>query len=305
MTSVVIPSYNRPKALSECLRSLDVQEATLDYEVVVIDDGSQFPLTDSIDTLEYSFPLRIFRQENQGPGAARNYGVHMAEGDIVLFTDDDCQPGKHWVQSMAEAVKPQVMIGGLTKNAVDSNPYSMASQCLIDALYTYFEGTRLFFITSNNMACRKDDFLELGGFDASLFETSAGEDREFTTRWIYKGWEVMHNRNACIDHYHAQTLTSFYRMHAKYGRAAVAYWTSVKGLENQMCNDVKKALVTSKWPFQIYVMPFPWRHTIYKKLGFGTKLRLSVLLVLSQVFNVIGYYSKKLSLTKASISTFL
>ena len=298
MISVVIPSFNRPKALVECLRALDLQEATLSYEVIVIDDGSQFPLVDSINTLEFSFPLRILRQENQGPGAARNYGVYQAKGDIILFTDDDCRPGKHWVQSIAEAVKPQVMVGGITQNALFSNPYSMASQCLIDALYTYFEGTRLFFLTSNNMACRKDDFLELGGFDASLFETSAGEDREFTTRWIFKGWDVKVNKHAHIHHYHAQTLTSFYRMHAKYGRAAVSYWNSIKALENQMSKDVKKkSWATSKWPFQIYVMLFPWTQTIYGKLRFGSKLRLSVLLMLSQVFNVIGYCSKKLSLT--------
>ena len=297
MISVVIPSYNRPKSLSECLRALDVQEATLNYEVIVIDDGSKIPLADSINTLEFSFPLRILRQENQGPGAARNYGVHQAKGDIILFTDDDCRPGKNWVQSMAEAVKPQVMVGGVTQNALDSNPYSSASQCLIDALYTYFEGTRLFFLTSNNMACRKDDFPDLEGFDSIRFETSAGEDREFTTRWIFNGWDVKVNKNAHIDHYHAQTLTSFYRMHAKYGRASVAYWTSVKRLENQLSDDVKKAAATSIWPFQIYVVLFPWRQSVYGNLSIGTKLRLSVLLMLSQVFNIIGYCSKKLSLT--------
>jgi len=297
MVSVIIPSYNRSKSLAECLSALNLQETILYYEVLVIDDGSQVPLTDHINTLKFHFPLRILRQENQGPAAARNYGVQEAQGEIILFTDDDCQPHKHWVQSMADAVKPQVIVGGLTKNALDSNPYSMASQWLIDAIYTYFEGTRLFFLTSNNMACRKDDFLKIGGFDASHFETSAGEDREFTTRWIYKGWEVMLNRDAYIDHYHPQTLTSFYRMHSKYGSAAVAYWASVQGLENQMNDEVKKALKASKWPFQIYVLLFPWRQTINGKFGFGSKLRLSVLLMLSQVFNIIGYCSKKLSLT--------
>lgn len=297
MVSVIIPSYNRPKSLAECLSALNLQETILNYEVLVIDDGSQVPLTDHINTSDFRFPLRILRQENQGPGAARNYGVQEAQGEIILFTDDDCQPDKHWVQSMAEAVKPQVMVGGLTKNALEFNPYSMASQWLIDALYTYFEGTRLFFLTSNNMACRKDDFLELGGFDASLFETSAGEDREFTTRWIYKGWEVMLNRDAYIYHYHAQTLTSFYQMHSKYGRAAVAYWTSIKALENRLSSDVEHTPTASVWPFQLYAIFYPWRQTINGKLGFGSKLRLSVLLMLSQVFNIIGYCSKKLSFT--------
>lgn len=298
MVSVIIPSYNRPKALAECLSALNLQETILNYEVLVIDDGSQIPLTDHINTSDFRFPLRILRQENQGPGAARNYGVQEAKGAIILFTDDDCQPDKHWVQSMADAVKPQVMVGGLTKNALDSNPYSMASQWLIDALYTYFDGTRLFFLTSNNMACRKDDFLEIGGFDASRFETSAGEDREFTTRWIYKGWEVVLNRHAHIDHYHALTFTSFYRMHSKYGRASVAYWTSVKALENRVSSDAEHAPTASKWPFQLYAIFYPWRQINYGKFGFGSKLRLSTLLMLSQVFNIIGYYSKKLSLKK-------
>ena len=297
MVSVVIPSYNRPKALAKCLRALEMQETAFSYEVIVIDDGSQPPLAEHINISDFRFPLRILRQVNQGPGAARNYGVHQAEGDIVLFTDDDCQPGKHWVQSMAEAVKPQVMVGGFTQNALVSNSYSMASQWLIDALYTYFEGTRLFFLTSNNMACLKEDFLDLEGFDSVRFETSAGEDREFTTRWIYKGWKVTLNRHAHINHYHDQTLTSFCRMHVKYGRASVAYWASFQYLENQMIEEVKNAQTASKWPFQIYAILYPWRQRIYAKLGFGSKLTMSLLLMLSQVFNIIGYCSKKLNLS--------
>ena len=233
MVSVIIPSYNRPKSLAECLSALNLQETILNYEVLVIDDGSQVPLTDYVNTLEFRFPLRILRQENQGPGAARNYGVQEAQGEIILFTDDDCQPDKHWVQSMADAVKPPMMVGGLTKMhwILIHIPWQV-SGLLMRFIHT-LRGTRLFFLTSNNMACRKDDFLKLGGFDASLFETSAGEDREFTTRWIYKGWEVYLLEHAHIDHYHAQSFTSFYRMHSKYGRAAVAYWASVQGLENQ------------------------------------------------------------------------
>lgn len=90
--SVVIPTYNRRPILVKCLEALEHQ--TLDaalvtgYEVVVVDDGS----TD--DTLDWLTPtrfphLRLAQQDHQGPAAARNLGVELAQGDTIIFIDSD------------------------------------------------------------------------------------------------------------------------------------------------------------------------------------------------------------------------
>jgi GT2 family glycosyltransferase len=84
--SVVIPTYNRAHLLANTLESV-WQQRFRDYEVIVVDDGS------NDDTQAYlqglSNKVRVIRQERRGPGAARNMGARQAHGDYVAFLDSD------------------------------------------------------------------------------------------------------------------------------------------------------------------------------------------------------------------------
>jgi GT2 family glycosyltransferase len=84
--SIVIPTYNRVDVLSRALESVWGQRFT-DYEVVVVDDGS----TDGTQAYLRGLgnKVRIIRQPNRGPGAARNIGVLEAKGDYVALLDSD------------------------------------------------------------------------------------------------------------------------------------------------------------------------------------------------------------------------
>jgi len=91
--SVIIPTYNRLHYLMEALESVR-QQAFTDYEVIVVDDGS----TDGTQTalLEMlksgnaeKLKLKYVRQENAGPGAARNLGARNAQGEYLAFLDSD------------------------------------------------------------------------------------------------------------------------------------------------------------------------------------------------------------------------
>jgi glycosyltransferase involved in cell wall biosynthesis len=84
--SVIIATYNRAKYITATLESLKAQEFK-DYEVIVVDDGS----TDNTPKVleSYAQRIRFYRQENAGPGAARNLGVSHANGEYVAFLDSD------------------------------------------------------------------------------------------------------------------------------------------------------------------------------------------------------------------------
>jgi len=84
--SVVIPSYNRGPFIADTIDSVLVQRET-DREIIVVDDGS----TDStLDVLAgYGDRIRVFRQQNAGPGAARTLGMRHARGTYVAFLDSD------------------------------------------------------------------------------------------------------------------------------------------------------------------------------------------------------------------------
>lgn len=83
--SVIIPAYNRAGVIGATLASV-AQQDEKDYEILVVDDGS----TD--DTAQVAAALsgvRVLRQENGGPGKARNLGISKARGRYVAFLDSD------------------------------------------------------------------------------------------------------------------------------------------------------------------------------------------------------------------------
>src|SRR5207302_8910813 len=84
--SVIVATYNRAKYITATLESLRAQEFK-DYEVIVVDDGS----TDN--TLELLKPhrawLKVFHEQNSGPGRARNIAVGHATGEYIAFLDSD------------------------------------------------------------------------------------------------------------------------------------------------------------------------------------------------------------------------
>lgn len=87
--SVVIPSYNRPKEIIECLNSLKEQTYS-NFQVVVIDDCSEIVVSEIVDTEAYPFKLRIHRNtKNMGAAASRNAGIDLSEYEWISFLDDD------------------------------------------------------------------------------------------------------------------------------------------------------------------------------------------------------------------------
>jgi glycosyltransferase involved in cell wall biosynthesis len=95
--SVVIPLYNKARYVRRALDSITAQTFT-DFEVIVVDDGS----TDESASVVESYDdarFRIVRQENAGPGAARNRGATEASGEMLAFLDADDE----WLPRYLEA----------------------------------------------------------------------------------------------------------------------------------------------------------------------------------------------------------
>jgi glycosyltransferase involved in cell wall biosynthesis len=85
LVSVIVPVYNREQFLRETLDSVFALEYE-PFEVIVVDDGS----TDGSAAIAESYPgVRCIRQENRGPGAARNAGIDVSQGEFVAFVDSD------------------------------------------------------------------------------------------------------------------------------------------------------------------------------------------------------------------------
>lgn len=280
--SVVIPTRNRPGRLARCLAAL----AALDYprdsfEVVVIDDGSDQPLDSVVATVQDRLRVRLLRKTPEGPARARNYGVEHSIGELIAFTDDDCEPEPNWLRALAtaHAVRPNALLGGHTWNALTRNAYSMVSQLLVDYLYEYYnvDAEHARFFTSNNIAADRFAFLEMGGFDP-IFQGAAGEDRELCARWRHEQGPLVYVPEARVAHSHSMTLRSFTRQHFGYGRGALYF--RVRESER----DARGVRVESPH-FYSDMFRFPFR-----QLGPLAGVRAAALLMLAQVANAAGFF---------------
>lgn len=93
LLSVVLTTYDRPELLHKVLEGFAGQTVPrADFEVVVADDGSVPPVREVAERFESSLNIKYVQQQNNGLAAARNTGLRAAEGDIVLFSDDDDVP---------------------------------------------------------------------------------------------------------------------------------------------------------------------------------------------------------------------
>jgi glycosyltransferase involved in cell wall biosynthesis len=92
MVSVIIPVYNGEKYIKNILYDLSNQ-ILKDFEAIFIDDGSNDNsyelLVSCKECNNYSFPIRIIKQDNKGVSGARNTGIEHARGEYICFVDVD------------------------------------------------------------------------------------------------------------------------------------------------------------------------------------------------------------------------
>jgi len=281
--TIVIPTYGRFEQLGECLRSiggLDYPED--DFEVVVVDDGSPRPPEHIVEPYKDKLNVRLVIQPHAGPATARNRGVSEASGTFIAFTDDDCRPEAGWLAKLGSRLDadPGAVIAGKTENILKDNPYSSASQMLIDYLNAYYNTQNARFLTSNNMALSRDVFLKAGGFDTS-FPLAAAEDREFCDRCIHLGLKTVFAPEAVVRHGHPLSFGRFLRQHYNYGRGANNFHR-IRALRTSEKIKIEPPR------FYIDLLLYPW------KSDERNKPYIAFLIFLSQAANAAGLLREKL-----------
>lgn len=165
--SVIIPVYNRERLIEKALDSVFAQTFD-DFEVIVVDDGS----TDQTAEVVRAHPssVQLIRQENSGPGAARNTGIEAASGEYVAFLDSD-DKWFPWTLSTYNTVIEEndqpALIGGTTHPFQDGDELlevdkkSLVADRYPDFLDAAGEGE---YISTNAAAARRSAVEDAGGF---------------------------------------------------------------------------------------------------------------------------------------------
>ena len=102
--SVVIPTYQRRTSIQRALDALGRQTLpATEFEVIVPIDGSDDGTKEMLDGFQAPFRLTAIWQPNQGRAAARNAGTRLANGELIVFLDDDMEPVPGFLQAHLDA----------------------------------------------------------------------------------------------------------------------------------------------------------------------------------------------------------
>jgi GT2 family glycosyltransferase len=202
--SVVVPTRGRVEALGRCVAALEAQ--TVAVEVVVVEDV-----------------------EGRGPAWARNEGVRRARGEVVCFTDDDCEPVAGWVEALAAPVlagEVEVATGPIAIGA-GATAADRAWEAIVRYLQVRAEvpgSASPGFVVTANFAARRS-LLERLPFDES-FPAAAGEDRDWGERAARTGVAPEFVPAATVEHRSGMRVKDFLRQQYRYGRGAARYRAS-------------------------------------------------------------------------------
>ena len=218
--SVVIPTFNGSKRLPHCLNALAAQDFSGRMEIIVVDDGS----TDGTNQLvENEYPnVVLVMQKNQGPAVARNVGARRAQGEVILFTDDDCVPETQWITQMALPFANEDKIVGV-KGAYKTRQKPIVArfvQLEYEDKYRKLFRNRdnIDFIDTYSAGYRRSVFVESGGYDTQ-FRVACAEDVELSYRLSNAGLKMVFNPLAVVFHTHPDSLRAYIAKKYKF-----AYW---------------------------------------------------------------------------------
>jgi glycosyltransferase involved in cell wall biosynthesis len=205
--SVIIPVYNNPQDLRECLSAL-IASSCPGSEIIVVDDAS----TDDTPSVAAQMGVRVLRlAKNSGPAAARNYGARHALGDILFFVDADVvvAPG---AVSRVLAVFTEHQDVAAVFGSYDAQPQAKGVVSRYRNLLHHFvhqngnpEASTFW---AGCGAIRRSVFQELGGFDAQRFPRPSIEDIELGYRLRQAGHRILLDRALQGTHLKRWTLGS-------------------------------------------------------------------------------------------------
>ena len=215
--SIIVPTFNGAKRISRCLESLCKQTGGCSAEILIVDDGSN----DEIAEVVERFPgVRLISQANAGPAAARNHGAREAAGDVILFTDDDCEPAPGWLDAMLEPFADPEVVGAKGAYRTQQKPLiARFVQAEYEDRYRLMARIAdIDFIDTYSAAFRRMRFLEMGGYDTE-FPVACAEDIELSYRMSARGWKMRFVPKAIVYHQHPDSLVRYLKKKFKF-----AFW---------------------------------------------------------------------------------
>ena len=220
LVSVIIPVYNDPKGIRNCLTALSEQSYPDDrFEVIVVDNGS----TDDTRSVINEFPVDLrIEDEIQGSYAARNAGIAHARGDVFAFVDADCTPEPNWIEAAISTLNEQdadLVSGRIRFEFSDDSSPAERFDAMVNMRNDKHAADG--FAKTANVFVRRSVVEEIGDFPAHL---QSGGDVYWTQLATDRGFTLSYASDAIVSHPARQLhplLSKMYRV----GKGSIQLWS--------------------------------------------------------------------------------
>jgi glycosyltransferase involved in cell wall biosynthesis len=227
MISVVIPVKDGGLDLVRCLEAVARQQVDDEVEVVVIDSGSQ----DGSPQRARKLGARVheIRAEDFTHGGARNLGIALSRGEIVVFTTQDAYAAdESWLATLTAPLRREDRrVAGVYGRQLPHEDAIPSERFFLDFLYgpeprtqqlasperLSFEAT----LFSNVNAAVPRDVLERFPFADDVVMS---EDQEWSRRVLFAGLEIEYEPRAVVRHSHAYSIVTAFRRFFDSGASA-------------------------------------------------------------------------------------
>jgi glycosyltransferase involved in cell wall biosynthesis len=203
--SVVVATYNRAQLLPVLFKCLAEQTLAPDkFELILVDDGSREPARDIVEAQQTQFAVKLIEQANAGQASARDAGVRLASGDVVVILDDDMKLTPNLLENhLAWHQKGYHVVLGRIDSAQHLEQMPLFERFHAEQLEKFAQAFRTgekprgIHLCTGNVSFRRKHYVEIGGFDRTL---KRSEDRELGIRLELNGARFVFGDDAITVH---------------------------------------------------------------------------------------------------------
>jgi GT2 family glycosyltransferase len=227
--AVVVPTRNRGDLITGTLQSLLALDRH-EHRIIVVDQSTDDRTRRTVEAVARGDPrVLVETSTTVGSSAARNLGAWASGTDIVAYTDDDCIVEPDWLTQIVEEFdNPEIaaVYGRLIPSGFKTRDGTEVGFKAAQERMEYSRRTPPWYIGhGGNMAFRRRDLVEVGGFDPLLGAGGvfgACEDPDVAYRLLALGKKIAYTGAALVYHKHWKDWPAQRRMERAYGVGAGA-----------------------------------------------------------------------------------
>ena len=288
---MIVATRNRAHAIAGCLDSIAAslaKAAPLDAEIVVVDNGSKDGTSRIVEqwATGCAFPVRLLVEPRAGLAVAHNRALRTAQGELLVFTDDDCCLSKEYVNDLlrhdAADTEPVLRGGRIELGDPTDLPITIRTTTTRKRLNRRTNPATHDSIVGRIMGCnmtmRRALVERLGPFDERFGEGASSEsceDSEYQFRAYLAGFTLEYVPDMTVFHYHGRKQKAVgYKLFRAYSIGTGALYAKYFFKQPSLCLpfywDIKKSIKEIVFGTNLFcpVTGFSFKHKVaYAVLG--------------------------------------